>query len=69
ISKSRYALAAEGSAVGLLFPLAIVAGYFAGKWIGAWLHLGEWAALAGAGLGVAAAFLNLWQFLARLERK
>jgi positive regulator of sigma E activity len=67
--KSRYALAAEGSGVGLFFPLAIVAGYFAGKWVGGWLHFGEWAALAGAGLGVAAAFLNLWRYLKRLEQK
>jgi positive regulator of sigma E activity len=65
----RYALAAEGSAVGIFFPVAIVAGYLAGKWIGQALGAGEAAALAGAGLGVAAAFLNLWRFLRRLEQK
>jgi hypothetical protein len=65
----RYSLVAEGSAVGLFFPVAIVAGYLTGKWIGGWLRLGEAAALAGAGLGVAAAFVNLWRFLKRLERK
>jgi positive regulator of sigma E activity len=65
----RYALVAEGSAVGILFPVAIVAGYLAGKWIGRALGLGEGAALVGAGLGVAAAFLNLWRFLRRLEQK
>jgi hypothetical protein len=65
----RYGLVAEGSAVGIFFPVAIVAGYLAGKWLGGWLGLGEAAALAGAGLGVAAAFLNLWRFLRRLERK
>jgi len=67
--KSRYSLAAEGSAVGLFFPIAIVAGYFVGKWVGGWLHLGEWVALTGAGLGVVAAFVNLWRFLKRLEAK
>ncbi len=66
---SRYATIAEGSAVGIFFPLAIVAGYLAGKWLGRWLGLGEAVALAGAGLGVAAAFLNLWRFLKRLEQK
>lgn len=55
--------------MGLLFPLAIVAGYLAGKWIGGWLGAGEAAALVGAGLGVAAAFVNLWRFLKRLEQK
>ena len=65
----RYALAAEGSAVGIFFPVAIVAGYFVGKWIGRALGLPEAAALAGAGLGVVAAFLNLWRFLKRLEQK
>ena len=66
---SRYGSIAEGSAVGIFFPVAIVAGYLIGKWVGRGLGLGEAAALAGAGLGVAAAFLNLWRFLRRLERK
>lgn len=65
----RYALVAEGSAVGIFFPVAIVAGYFVGKWVGRALGAGEAAALVGAGLGVAAAFLNLWRFLRRLEQK
>ena len=66
---SRYALVAEGSAVGLFFPVAIVAGYLLGKWIGRALGAGDAAALVGAALGVAAAFLNLWRFLRRLEQK
>jgi positive regulator of sigma E activity len=65
----RYALAAEGSAVGIFFPVAIVAGYLLGKWVGRALGAGEAVALIGAGLGVAAAFLNLWRFLRRLEQK
>ena len=65
----RYALAAEGSAVGIFFPVAIVAGYFVGKWIARAVGLPDGVALVGAGLGVAAAFLNLWRFLRRLEQK
>jgi positive regulator of sigma E activity len=65
----KYALGAEGSAVGIFFPVAIVAGYLLGKWIGRALGAGEAAALIGAALGVAAAFLNLWRFLRRLEQK
>jgi positive regulator of sigma E activity len=67
--RSRYAAIAEGSAIGIFFPVAIVAGYLAGKWLGRLLGLGEAVALAGAGLGVAAAFLNLLRFLRRLEQK
>ena len=55
--------------MGLFFPLAIVAGYFLGKWVGGWLQLGEWTSIAGAALGVVAAFLNLWRLLKRLESK
>ena len=55
--------------MGIFFPVAIVAGYFVGKWVGRALGAGEAAALVGAGLGVAAAFLNLWRFLRRLEQK
>jgi hypothetical protein len=66
---SRYGLVAEGSTVGLFFPAAIVAGYLIGRRVGSWVSLGELPALIGAGLGVAAAFVNLWRFLRRLERK
>jgi hypothetical protein len=66
---SRYGSIAEGSAVGIFFPVAIVAGYLMGRWVGRGLGLGEAAGLVGAGLGVVAAFLNLWRFLRRLERR
>ena len=66
---SRYGTIAEGSAVGIFFPVAIVAGYLAGKWLGRWLGHEEVAALIGAGLGVVAAFMNLWRFVRRLEQK
>ena len=66
---SRYSLVAEASAAGLFFPVAIIAGYLLGKWAGAWLGWGEVPALLGAGLGVAAAFLNLYGFLRRSERR
>ena len=64
----RYALVAEGSAVGIFFPVAIVAGYLFGRWLGRWLGVGEIAAFFGAGLGAAAAFANLWRFVKRQER-
>ncbi len=66
-SSSRYSLVAEASAAGLFFPVAIVAGYLLGKWVGGWVGWGEAPAFVGAGLGVAAAFWNLFEFLRRLE--
>lgn len=68
-SVSRYSLLAEGTSVGLFFPLAIVAGYVLGKWAGAGLSLGQAPALFGAGLGVAAGFWNLYRFVRRMEAR
>jgi hypothetical protein len=44
-----------------------VVGYFLGKWGGRALGLGEWTAFAGAALGVAAGFWNLYRLLRGLE--
>lgn len=66
---ARYGLVGEATAVGLFFPLAIVAGYLLGKWAGDWLSLGRIPAFAGAVLGVAAAFGNLARFIRRMERR
>ena len=63
----RYSAVAEASAAGLFFPVAIVAGYWLGGRVGAWMGLGSIPAFAGAALGVVAAFVNLYRFLRRLE--
>ena len=63
----RYSAVAEASAAGLFFPVAIVAGYWAGGRVGAWLGLGAIPAFVGATLGVVAAFFNLYRFLRRME--
>jgi hypothetical protein len=44
-----------------------VAGYLLGKWIGDALGLGRAPAFAGAALGVAAGFWNLYRLLHGLE--
>jgi hypothetical protein len=61
----RFGLWAKASALGVLFPSLIVAGYFLGKWLGAWLGLGGWTALVGAGLGVVGGFINLFRWVVR----
>ncbi len=63
----RYALLAEASAVGFLFPLSIVAGYWIGKWVGSVLGLGRALPFVGAALGAGAAFWNLYRLLRRFE--
>jgi len=65
---SRYQLVAEGSAAGLMFLVSPLAGYFLGKWLGQALGLGIIPAYAGAGLGLAAAFLNLLRLVNRASR-
>lgn len=67
LAMSRYTLVAEGTAAGLFFPVAIVAGYLLGHWFGGALSLGTLPELVGAALGALAAFLNLWRFLRRME--
>ena len=67
-SNSRYALVAEATTAGLMFVLAPAAGYFLGKWIGQWLHLGLVLAWAGAALGLVSAFLHLIRLTSRTSR-
>jgi hypothetical protein len=60
---------ARASAAGILFPLSIVAGYLLGKWVGGAIGLGDWPAYAGAALGVAAGFWNLFRLLRGFDGK
>ena len=59
---------ADLMAVGMVFPIAIVAGLFAGRWIGGWFghkELGQWIGLA---WGIAAAFWDLFKTSQKLDR-
>lgn len=58
---------AEAVSLGAMFPAFLAAGYLLGKWVGGWLGLGESAPLIGAGLGAAAAFVELFRWAARGE--
>jgi putative F0F1-ATPase subunit (Ca2+/Mg2+ transporter) len=68
VKRPRYAVIAEASAAGILFPASLVAGYLLGHWIGRALGWGEVLAYVGAGLGVLAAFFNLYRILRRMDR-
>jgi hypothetical protein len=65
---SRYALVAEASSAGLLFLLAPAAGYLLGRWLGDALSAGPIPSWIGAGLGLAAAFVNLVRLAGRVSR-
>jgi len=59
---------ADLMSVGMIFPIAIVAGLFIGRWIGGKFghaELGQWLGLA---WGVAAAFWELFKMSQKLDR-
>ena len=60
---------ADLSTVGLVFPVAVVIGYFGGKTIGGWLGSEEGGALAGVLFGVVSGFYNLVKVALRLQRQ
>jgi hypothetical protein len=60
---------ADLSTVGLVFPVAVVIGYFGGKTVGGWLGAEQGGALAGVLLGVVSGFYNLVKVALRLQRQ
>jgi ATP synthase protein I len=59
---------AEITALGFTFPLAIAAGYGLGWWLDRELGTGPWLTIVLTGLGVAAAFLQLFRLAGRSDR-
>jgi predicted MFS family arabinose efflux permease len=68
VKRPRYAVVAEASAAGILFPASLVAGYLLGRWVGRALGWGDLPAFIGAGLGALAGFWNLYRLLRRFEQ-
>lgn len=60
---------ADLSTVGLVFPVAVVIGYFGGKTIGGWLGSEQGGALTGVLVGVVSGFYNLVKVALRLQRQ
>lgn len=50
--------AADASAIGLAFPIAILIGYFFGKYVDSALGTGPWATYVFSAFGIGAGFLN-----------
>ncbi len=62
---SRGKIWAELSIIGLQFPIAILIGYFAGRWLDVQFGTGPWLTLVFSGFGIAAGFVNLFRISAR----
>lgn len=61
--------AAEYSVIGFVFPLALIVGFFAGRWVGTLLGGPTAGIVVGVVLGAAAGFWNLYSSLRRIERR
>ena len=55
--------------IAFVFPLALVIGFFAGRWVGEWIGGAKVGAIAGLLLGTGAAFYNLVETLRRIQRR
>lgn len=55
--------------IGIVFPLSVLVGFFAGQWVGGLLGAETGGAIVGLLLGTAAAFWNLIVTLQRIERR
>ncbi len=59
----------EYMVIGVVFPVALVGGFFLGWWIGGFFGSETVGAFAGLGLGTVAAFYNLFETLKRIQRR
>lgn len=59
--KPEYETLAEGWSLALSFPLSIAAGFLIGLGVDHYLPTSPWGKIIGTGLGIAAAFVNLFR--------
>ena len=57
------------STVGMVFPVALLIGYFGGMKIGSWLGSADLGSWIGLGIGFLSGFYNLWKMIRLLERR
>ena len=58
----------DAATIGLVFPVATVLGYLAGRAVGGWFDAPNTGAMVGALFGIAAGFYNAFQVVQRLNR-
>ena len=57
------------SVIGMVFPIALLMGYFAGRSVGGWLGNPSLGGIVGALLGIASGFYNIWKMMERYASK
>ncbi len=60
---------ADASSVGLAFPIAIVIGYFWGRWLDRIFGTAPWLTVAFSICGIAGGFLNAFRTAVRIGRE
>ena len=60
---------ADASSIGLAFPIAIVIGYFWGRWLDRVFGTDPWLTIAFSIFGVAGGFLNAFRTAVRIGRE
>ena len=59
--RSQWDAVYEAATIGLVFPIAIGVGFFGGRWLDKVFHTHPWLTAIGTGLGIVAAFVNLFR--------
>lgn len=67
--RREYRRLLDYSVIGLVFPVAMVIGWFAGRAIGGWLGNPDLGGVIGGLFGVGAGFYNMWEIARKLARE
>ncbi len=59
--------AVDLSSIGLVFPVAMILGYFVGGFLGGWIGFERQGQLIGGGLGIVSGFYNVYKVVKRLN--
>lgn len=60
--------ALDYSVIGLVFPVAMIMGFLAGRWIGGFFGQARLGSIVGGLFGIAAGFYNLYEMVVKLNR-
>ena len=67
-ARKMWLAAANTSYLGIFFGVAIVIGYFSGRWLDGRCHTAPWLSLAGLAVGIASGFRELLRVANRARR-
>jgi hypothetical protein len=67
--RREYRRLADYSIIGLVFPVAMILGFLAGRWIGGLFDQARLGSVVGGLFGIAAGFYNLYEMVLKLNRE